>query len=192
LTFIGTTRGYAGEMLGGWYGPILPKASVDGNLTLNDDEIEVGGLGYLEHGWDIPLPVWQYGWFFGKFVSDSFTIMWGRMMYTRWYEGGKAAILSKDGEGFIAINPKNFTFTPTKYRYNNGEFIPTKFIFNLSDPGISINVTMDTINLHHFTSLAGLSDCWRYHVRVNGQITYGNTTEIIKDKIQIMGIMRFR
>ena len=192
LTFTGTTKGYAGEILRGWYGPILPKASVEGNLTLNDEEIDVGGLGYLEHGWDIPLPVWQYGWFFGKIVSDSFCLMWGRMMQTRWNEQGRVAILSKDGGGYIAINPKNFTFTPTNYRFNNGELIPTKFFFNISDPGISINVTMETVNIHHFTALAGLSHCWRYHVHVNGQITYGDTTEIIKDKIQIMGIMRFR
>ena len=192
LTFNGTTKGYAGEMLGGWYGPILPKASVEGNLTLNNEAIEVNGLGYLEHGWDISLPVWEYGWFFGKIVSDSFCLLWGKMMQTRWYEEGRAAILSTDGAGYININPKNFSFTPTKYRYDNGELIPTKFIFNLSDPGLSINVTMETLNIFHFTSLAGLSNCWRYHVLVNGFITYGNITEIIKDKIQIMGIMRFR
>lgn len=192
LTFTGTTKGYAGETLGGWYGPILPKASVVGNLTLNNEKMAVSGLGYLEHGWEIPLPVWEYGWFFGKIVSDSYCLFWGKMMQTRWIEEGRAAIFSKDGSGYITLNPNNFIFTPTKFRFNNGELIPTKFIFYLSEPGICINVTMETLNINHFTSTAGLSNTWRYHVLVNGHITYKNTVEIIKDEIQMMGITRFR
>jgi hypothetical protein len=112
------------------------------------------------------------------------------MMQTRWNEQGRAAILSKDGSGYININPKNFSFKPTNYKVNNGKLIPTKYIFNITDPDISINVTMETININHF----GIApfDCWRYHVLVNGQITYGDTTELIKNKIQIMGFVRFR
>ena len=190
LTFTGTTKGYAGQTLGGWYGPILPKADVKGVLILNNEEINMNGLGYLEHGWNITFPIWEYGWYFGKIVSDSFCLLWGRMMQTRWNEQGRAAILSKDGSGYININPKNFSFKPTNYKFNNGKLIPTKYIFNITDSGISINVTIETININHF-GIASF-DCWRYHVLVNGQITYGNTTEIIKNKIQLMGFVSFR
>ena len=190
LTFTGTTKGYAGQTLGGWYGPILPKADVIGVLTLNNEDIDMNGLGYLEHGWNISFPIWEYGWYFGKIVSDSFCLLWGRMMQTRWNEQGRAAILSKDGSGYININPKNFSFKYTNYKFNNGKLIPTKYIFNITDPDISINVTMETININHF-GIASF-DCWRYHVLVNGQITYGDTTELIKNKIQIMGFVRFR
>jgi len=190
LTFTGTTKGYAGQTLGGWYGPILPKAEVKGVLTLHNENIDMNGLGYLEHGWNISFPIWEYGWYFGKIVSDSFCLLWGRMMQTRWNEQGRAAILSQDGSGYININSKNFSFKPTNYKFNNGKLIPTKYIFNITDPGISINVTMETININHFGFAS--FDCWRYHVLVNGQITYGDTTEIIKNKIQLMGFVSFR
>jgi len=38
----------------------------------------------------------------------------------------------------------------------------------------------------------GVVRYFRYHVKVNGQMTYGSSTEMIKDEIQIIELVRFR
>ena len=74
LQFVGTTKGWKGELLRGWYGPVLPKAEVEGTLTLNGEIINVSGLGYHEHSWNIPLTIWEWGWYWGKVVSENLTL----------------------------------------------------------------------------------------------------------------------
>lgn len=191
LQFQGITNGYKGRILRGWYGLVLPKATVNGTLILNGEEINVTGLGYHEHAHGIHLPIWEYGWYWGKIASDSFNLFWVKMMQTRWIEQQRFAILSQDQSAYIQINPKNIKFKTTGYKFNTRRIIPTKFVLKINDPenDIYINVTMETINIHHMGGR--INHYWRYHVRVNGQITYKSTTEIIKNQIQIMELVRF-
>lgn len=191
LQFLGTTKGYRGEILRGWYGPVLPKATVNGTLILNGEQINVSGTGYHEHAWGIHLPIWENGWHWGKITSDSFNLFWVKMMQTRGIEQQRFAVLSQDQMDHIQINPESIRFKATKYTINNRRIIPTKFILNISDPenSIYVNVTMETANIH--LTQVKINRYWRYHVRVNGQITYNSTTETITDEIQIMELTRF-
>ena len=191
LRFQGTTKGFKGKILRGWYGPPLPKATVNGTLMLDGETIKVTGLGYHEHAWDITLPVWEYGWYWGKTVSNSFTVFWAKMMQTRWREQQLVAVLSKDQSGYIQINPGNIEFKATKYVINCWKLIPTEFMLKITDTvnSIYVNVTMKTISIHHVWGK--INHYWRYHVEVNGQITYGSSTETIKDEVQIMELVRF-
>lgn len=192
LQFTGITKGYKGEILRGWYGPVLPKATVEGTLTLNGFKIGVSGLGYHEHGWEIPLPFREWGYYWGKIVSDSFSLCWGKIMQTPWKEQSRSAVLNQDHSGYININPENFKLKVTEYTFDNGRIIPTKFILNVTDPdrSIYINATMETINIHHLGSRIGPCIS-KYHIRINGQISYGSFTETIKDEIQLMELGRF-
>ena len=191
LQFQGTIKGYKGRILRGWYGPELPKATVNGTLILNGEQINVSGLGYHEHAWGIHPPVWEYGWHWGKIVSDSFSLFWVKMMQTRWREQQRFAILGQDQSDYIHIHPENIRFKATNYTINNRRIIPAKFILNITDPknSIYINLTMETINIHLVSGR--INRYWRYHVRVNGQITYGSITETLINKIQIMELVRF-
>jgi hypothetical protein len=192
LQFIGTTQGWKGESLRGWYGPVLPKATVEGTLIMNGEEINVSGLGYHEHAWGITMPVWEWGWYWGKIVSDSFSMLWAKMMQTRNIEKQRFAIFSQDQSGYININPENIEFEATNYVFDKMRLIPTKFMLNVTDPdkSICINVTMESINIQHMRF--GVIRYFRYHVKVNGQISYGSSTEMIKDEIQIIELVRFR
>jgi hypothetical protein len=185
LLFEGTTKGYKGRVLDGWYGPVLPKAIVNGTLTLDGKSIEVNGLGYHEHGWGISSLAW--GWYWGKIVSDSFSLTWARMMHTPWREQ-IAAVLSIDKNGYININPENVKIKVCEYTFKR-RIIPTEFIINISDyeKGIFVNATLKVINIHHISRVIHY---WKYHIKVNGQITY-HFTEKIVDQIQIMEIVRF-
>jgi len=193
LQFLGITKGWKGEILKGWYGPVLPKATVNGTLILNGEQVNVSGLGYHEHAWEIPVPIWEWGWYWGKIVSDSFSLLWIEMMQTRWNEQQRVAILSQDQLGYININPENIKFKAVEYTFNNRRIIPTKFILNVTDPdnSIYVNATMETIYIHHAIGL-GISHYWRYLISVNGEISYGSSTEMIEDEIQIMELMRWR
>jgi predicted secreted hydrolase len=192
LQFLGTTAGYKGKILRGWYGPVLPKAIVNGYLLLNGKQIEVTGVGYQEHGWGIPPLLWEWGWYFGKIMSDSYTLFWGRLMLNRWREQVRTAVLSQDQSGYINIKPENFKLKAKEYKFNNMRIIPTKFILNIADPNnaIFINATLETINIHQLE--LSIFRCWRYHVLVNGEISYGSSIEEIKDEIHIMELVRFR
>ena len=194
LTFTGSTKGYKGEILRGWYGPVLPKADVEGTLILNGDQINVSGLGYHEHGYEIAFPIFEWGWYWSKIVSDSYTLTWAKMMNTRWWEQTRAAIFSQDQGGYININPENIKLKASKYRFDNWRIIPTKFVLNISDPEnrIYVNVTMETLNTHHIGVAYKLIHYWKYHLKVNGEITYGSITETIEDEIQVLEITRFR
>jgi len=192
LQFTGTTNGWKGNILRGCYGPVLPKANVEGMLILNGKQINVSGLGYHEHAWQIPLLIWEWGWYWGKIVSDSFTLFWGKMMNTRWNEQTRVGILTQDQGSYINIDPKNIKIKATNYRYHNRRFIPTKFIINVSDKenSIYVNATIETVYIHQLW--LGTPFYWRYHLRINGNISYGTTIEEIKDKIQVLEVVRFR
>ncbi|UCF13703.1 MAG: hypothetical protein JSW06_05465 [Thermoplasmatales archaeon] len=192
LQVTGTTKGWKGKLLRGWYGPVLPMADIEGTLILNGDQINVSGLGYHEHAWNISFPIWEWGWYWGKIVSDSFSLFWAKTMKTRRTEQQRFAILSQNQLGYININPENIKFKATEYIFDNRRIIPTKFILNISDSesSIYINATMETINTHHIGFV--ITRYWRYHVKVNGEITYGSSSEMIEDEIQLMELRRFR
>jgi hypothetical protein len=192
LQFQGKSKGYMGEILRGWYGPVLPKAMVNGTLFLNGETIYVNGSGYHEHAWGITLPVWEWGWYWGKIESGSFSIQWAKMMQTQWRKQAQAAVLSPNQSEYININPENIKIKVSNYIYDHWRMIPTKFILNITDPenSIFVNVTLETINVHHEGKT--LMHYYRYHVKVNGQITYGSTLETINGRVQIMEFMRFR
>jgi predicted secreted hydrolase len=192
LKFIGTSLGYKGIVLGGWYGPVLPKAIVEGYIILDNHSINVSGIGYHEHAWGISHPIKVFGWLWNKLSTDNFTISWGIMMQTRFTEHIRVAVFSIDNNSYINIDPDNINIKTQGYIFDNWRFIPTKFSLNIKDPTnlIYINVTMDALNTQHFGKWG--INYWRYHLRVNGEISYGLYTEKIEDKIQIMEYMKFR
>ena len=113
-------------------------------------------------------------------------------MQTRWKEKMRVAVFSQDQAGYINIDPAKIKFRASNYIFDHRRLIPTKFTLNISDPenSIYINVSMDALSTHHYGKF--IFHYWRYHLLINGEITYGSTTEIIEDQIQTMEFMRFR
>jgi len=192
LQFVGTTKGYKGKVLRGWYGPVLPKATVQGHLIIKGNKINVTGLGYHEHAWEISHPITEYGWFWGKASSKSYTLAWATLMKNRFKEKTRVAVFSQDNAGYIEIDTEKINFKATKYILDHWRLIPTKFILNITDPAnsIYINISMESVNTHHYGKF--IFRYWRYHLRVNGKINYKSNTEIIENQIQTMEYMKFR
>jgi hypothetical protein len=192
LNFIGLTPGWEGNTLGGYYGPVLPRAKVEGKIRFLNQIINVTGLGYHEHAHSVPFPVKEWGWYWGKIVGDNASLMWGKMMNTFWNEQARAGVFSIINSSYINIKPENIKMELFDYHFHDKRFIPTKFIFNISDPvnKIYINVTMTTVRIYHLP--LGIFNYWRYLIKINGEIIYNITREKLNNKTQIIELMRFR
>jgi len=107
LEFIGLTPGWEGNTLGGYYGPVLPMAQVNGKIKINNQIINVSGLGYHEHAHSISFPVKEWGWYWGKIVGDNTSLFWGKMMNTFYNEQARAGVFSIKNSSYIDIEPEN-------------------------------------------------------------------------------------
>jgi hypothetical protein len=189
LQFEGVTKGWKSKILNMWeWGVILPKANVQGILYLPDETVPVIGTGYMEHAWDGKIPsVW--GWYWGKFVSKSFNIIWTEVIKNE-YNEYIMLVLNQDNGSYYNIQVDDIQFSMLNYTNNDGWEIPTSFHFNVEDKSIKVDVQIDTLTLDHQISF-GLFNYWRYHVLVKGTITYNGTTEHMEN-VQIMDLTRFR
>lgn len=192
LRFVGRSQGWVGNTLGGFYGPVLPMADVTGTIKINNKQINVSGLGYHEHAHGISFPIKESGWYWGKIVGDNASFFWGKMMDTIIHEQGRAGVFSKTNEGFINIRPEYIHMEMSEYVFHQRRFIPTHFVFTVSDPeqNIFINVTMKTVDIYHLPF--GIINYWRYVLSITGKIVYEDVVEELHDETQIMELMRFR
>ncbi len=192
LRFVGRSPGWEGDTLGGYYGPVLPMADVTGTITINDKQVNVSGIGYHEHAHGISFPIRESGWYWGKIVGTNTSFFWGKMMDTIVHEQGRAGVFSRINESFVNIKPEYITMELSEYEFHQRRFIPTRFIFNISDPeyNIFINVTMKTIHIYHLPF--GIINYWRYVLSITGEIISDGVVERLDDETQIMELMRFR
>lgn len=188
LRFIGTMKGWKGKLPGSWWGVMLPKASVTGNITSNGVKINVVGEGYHEHSWDVFFPIKENGWYWGKIVGSTLNVVWSKIMQNRWW-GQPIAVLNKGSLNYININSEYFYFNITKYKYYERKLIPIGFTLQANYNSLHIDIKMEAVNIHHVR--IAILNYWRYHVRVTGTVSIGVDSEKI-DNIQIMELMRLR
>ncbi len=191
LTYKGLTKGYKGEILGGWYGPVLPKAEITGTLILNGEIINVNGVGYHEHGWNIRPPIWESGWYWGKIYSKNYSVLWVKMMQTPIREQQRFVVFSPNKTDYIYIPAEKIKFEAYYPSSFNLFAVPKIFKLNISDSdnNLYIDVLMESENVH--LTQKKINRYYRYHVKINGFITYNGQTEQIENKIQIMELTRF-
>ncbi|MDG6229263.1 MAG: hypothetical protein QCH96_04805 [Candidatus Thermoplasmatota archaeon] len=192
LNFIGRAPGWQGNTFDGFYGPVLPMADVTGEIVFNDELIMVQGLGYHEHAHGISFPMKESGWYWGKIVSDTMSFFWGKMMDSIIREQGRAGVFCMENHSFINIAPDMIEMSFFDYQFHKKRFIPTTFVFNVSDTAndISINVTITTVEVYHLPF--SIINYWRYLICVHGEIIHNGVREELDNKTQIMELMRFR
>ncbi len=190
LSFIGCTKGWKGNTLGGKWAVILPKANVTGTIINNNKEIQVNGVGYHDHNWDVTLLAGiNFGWFWGKTNSDNYTITWSNIMRTR-FSNNPLLVINQNYGDYINIESDEISFIAKNYRINNGMIIPTSFNIIVSNKNISLNISLEVLEIHH-ERLRGFVNYWRYHIRYTGSIKVDSQKETI-DELQIMEFIRFR
>ncbi|RLF29348.1 MAG: hypothetical protein DRN05_01925 [Thermoplasmata archaeon] len=197
LNFTGTTKGWKIETSDTCWAVPLPKANVEGTITVNGKTMQVKGTGYHDHNWDysITTAMNNIGWFWGRITGETLNVVWAKTMETH-KKHNLLAIINRDKKNtikpdeYISINPKNITFIPENFIYRDGRWIPTNFIFKIKEGAIDADIRMETIDIHH--SRIFIAHYWRYHVKTNGYITWDAQTEKLNNKTQIIEFLSFK
>ncbi|MBU0496930.1 MAG: hypothetical protein KKC68_04270 [Candidatus Thermoplasmatota archaeon] len=191
LTYTGITKGWKGQLKGGdWWAVALPRATVEGTITYQNNKIECTGIGYHDHNWEVKaFAGLNFGWVWGKIHANQHTITWSNIYTTR-FLGQPILVLNEENNGYINIHEDNIQFIANDFTFDQSRFIPHKFTIIASQNDIYINIDLEVLETHH-TRIYGFLHYWRYHVHSTGTIIHGPHTEILDD-IHIAEIIRFR
>jgi hypothetical protein len=188
LTFYSSTPGWKSKILRMWWWAVVqPKAIVNGTISIDDQVIAVNGTGYQEHGWDGNHPFVK-GWYWGKFSGDTLNIIWSDVIKYPWRHY-LIMVLNEDKGDYVQIPAQNIQLEMSNYTRNDGWRLPTCFKFKVDYQGVKIDITSESLHITHQISF-GIFNYWRYHVKVQGYIAYGEKTEYI-NKTEIMDWTRF-
>ena len=195
LTFIGSTKGFKYQTEAESWTVALPKAFVNGEITINGKKIKVSGVGYHDHNWNYSLltPLtYGKGWYWGKIMSDTLTISWAEVIKSA-YRGEILAVFSQDSKGYIPSSADKIYFKPDNFVRNHRKKMPTSFSLIINDivDGVPIkaDVKMEAEEIH-FDKVLIIAPYWRYHVKAKGFISVGSLKEKVNE-IQIMEFLKF-
>jgi len=190
LCFIGWTKGWKGKTPGGNWAVILPKAEVFGTITLDNKKINVSGIGYHDHNWEITIfTTINFGWLWGKVNSNNYTITWTKVITTRFW-GQLLLVINEKNGNYTNIEPEYINLKIKDIRIEKGMLVPYKFILSAHKKEITLNITMEVFDTHHIRMMGIINHC-RYHMKCTGSITVGPNAELI-DEIQIAEYIRLR
>lgn len=186
LSYIGETQGWIGYTGKGFWGCPLPKAQVVGTITRDDETIQVTGVGYQEHGWNIHRL--HRKWYWGKFSTNSTNVIFSQNMKNRWQEDLFLVMVNHEHNNFTSIKRENIELTHETFKVSHGRYLPisSRLIIDQEPIHIDAEIIIDHI---HFTTLIFMSH-WRFHAKIMGAVTIGESTETLDD-YQIMEVFTF-
>ncbi|MCX6665657.1 MAG: hypothetical protein NT038_06320 [Euryarchaeota archaeon] len=189
LCFVGTTCGWKGDAPVSKWAVILPKADVQGMITINNQKQNVMGTGYHDHNWELNAQAGKYfGWLWGKISTGSVTVVWSSILDTR-FEGQPILVINIGAQEYQSIDPSAIRFTADEIFLENGKMIPHKFVLHATTDTVSVSLTMTVETIHHVK--VGTITYWRYHVHCLGSVTIDGKTELVDQK-EIAEFVRFR
>jgi predicted secreted hydrolase len=191
LRFEGVTKGWKGQNLGNdWWVVALPGANVKGILKVNNKKIDVKGVGYHDHNWDVRYSASKnHGWFWGKINTESYNITWATIYKTRDL-GQPILVINEKNGGYINIKPENIDFLGKDLKLNHKKEIPHYFNLKAKDEKVDLDFNMKVIDVHH-SKIMSTMNYWRYHVLCDGYIKVNSKKETIKETY-IAELLRFR
>jgi len=191
LRFEGQTQGWKGRNPGDdWWAVLVPRADVKGTINVNGKQINVGGIGYHDHNWDVRLKAAKnLGWFWGKINFKNFTVTWATI-FKDMNIGQPLLVINKIKEGHINVLPQNIDFIGDVLCIENGKSIPHRFVLQTNTEDATLNVTMKVLKIHHVKMMLRMH-YWRFHVSCKGSLKVGSEYESV-DETQIAEFIRFR
>jgi len=191
LRFIGTTQGWKGKHeADDWWAVALPRANVNGTITMRNKTLSVKGSGYHDHNWNVKIfALKNIGWYWGKIYSDRTAITWANILRTT-VKVQPLLVINTIHNGYTNVLPKDFQMTATDIFEENKKMVPHAFSINVQTPTLQLHVTMKSVDIHH-VKIFPLMDYFRYHVRCTGSITTGSNSESIDD-LYIAEFLKFR
>jgi len=191
LKFEGQTQGWKGRNPGGdWWAVLLPRAEVNGTITVKDKQIDVSGIGYHDHNWDVRAKAAKnLGWFWGKINFKNFTVTWATI-FKDMNVGQPLLVINKINEGYINVLPQKIDFVGDDLCMENGKSIPHRFILKTKTENAALDVTMKVLKIHHVKMMLRMH-YWRFHVSCKGSLKVGLEQESV-DETHIAEFIRFR
>jgi hypothetical protein len=191
LQFSGTTKGWLGKHeADDWWAVALPRATVQGKITLQKETITVQGSGYHDHNWNVKIfALKNIGWYWGKIYSDRTAITWANILRTT-VKVQPLLVINTIHDGYINVPPKDFQIIASDISEENKKMIPHVFTLQAKTNAVSLHVLMKTVDIHH-VKIFPLMDYWRYHMKCTGSITIDSKTEVIDD-LYIAEFLKFR
>ena len=191
LKFEGQTQGWKGRNPGGdWWAVLLPRAEVNGTITVKDKQIDVSGIGYHDHNWDVRAKAAKnLGWFWGKINFKNFTVTWATI-FKDMNVGQPLLVINKINEGYINVLPQKIDFVGDDLCMENGKSIPHRLILKTKTENAALDVTMKVLKIHHVKMMLRMH-YWRFHVSCKGSLKVGLEQESV-DETHIAEFIRFR
>jgi predicted secreted hydrolase len=183
LSFVGETKGWKGATGHGMWGCPLPKASVSGSITLNDQLIPVNGTGYQEHGWDVRHL--HKSWYWGKCSSEHMNLIFSQNMKNKHQEDVFIAVLNTNDDSYTSFARDSIVLSQTNYTWSHGRFIPMTTLVQINQDPIHIDLKFQVQTID-YVSVFGMH-YWRFHAKVTGTMTNEVLTDHV-DETQIVEI----
>jgi len=180
LKFSGFMKPWMGKTPASKWGIMLPRAKVNGTLTINGQTIKVKGIGYHDHNWEFKISPSLKGWYWGRLGNNQLNLVWSKIIRSK-YKDFLLAVFNESKTKYININPKKIDFEITNYMYDQRKKIPKDFLLKIEDKEIKLNVEMKTTGVYRHINFL-FTKYWRYHVNVTGEISYKNYKEKIDAK----------
>jgi hypothetical protein len=179
LHYTGCTQGWKAQHNSkDWWGVFLPLAEVTGSIIVDTDMINVTGTGYHDHNWDVTGQTYlKHGWFWGKFSSPGYTVIWAVDLPTRTtYQ--PIVVVNKNNAGYTGVPPEMISFSTEDFRLNHLKWIPYYLTIKTTADNVYLVVNMDVVNVD-FQSVLTFIHYWRYHVKCTGDIMINGEVETI-------------
>jgi len=191
LRFVGCTKGWKGLLnSGAGWAVILPRANVTGTITVNDTTMNVTGVGYHDHDWNVKSRMAvSFGWFWGKIDSSNFTATWSTILTTRAIVQ-PIMVVNKKNAGYIAIPSETIWFSAKDVHLDHFMFVPQFFNIETMTDKVFLVVNMKVISVNH-ERFMGFMNYWRYHVKCSGIFMVDGHAETV-DGVFIAEYFRFR
>jgi hypothetical protein len=191
LRFVGCTKGWKGLLnSGAGWAVILPRANVTGTITVNDTTMNVTGVGYHDHDWNVKSRMAvSFGWFWGKIDSSNFTATWSTILTTRTI-AQPIMVVNKKNAGYIAIPSETIWFSAKDVHLDHFMFVPQFFNIETMTDKVFLVVNMEVISVNH-ERFMGYMNYWRYHVKCSGIFMVDGHAETV-DGVFIAEYFRFR
>ncbi|HVQ01782.1 MAG TPA: hypothetical protein VMT57_09760 [Candidatus Thermoplasmatota archaeon] len=191
LHFVGCTQGWKRQQKAGdWWVVMLPRATVNGTMTIEGTTMNVTGTGYHDHTWGVrPRVALNYGWFWGTFMSADYSVTWAMTFSTRLSRSPMMVVSEKDG-GYLDISPETIWFSAKQFKLDHLRSIPMYLETETMTEKVFLMVKMNVESVDQ-ARLLGVIDYWRYHVNCTGWIMMHGRMETVEGAF-IAEYLRFR
>lgn len=191
LHYIGCTEGWKlQQQTGDWWVVVLPRANVTGTISIGNTTMNVTGIGYHDHNWNVsPCIALHFGWFWGTCGSSNYTVTWADICTTRVTQFPIMVVNIKD-DGYLVIPSETIWFSANNISIDHFKCIPRFFNIETMTEKVFLVIDMEVLSIDH-TQLLGFIHYWRFHVRCAGSIFVDGHMENV-DGVSIMEYLRFR